>query len=392
LKSIAAELQKLHPDCTFEIINFDTKGDQILNIALPKIGDKGLFTKELEEGLENESIDFVVHSLKDLPCQTMPEKLIISGLPPRQDPTDSLVISARLASTKKCLDDLEPNSVIGTSSLRRISQLKAKYPLLKFETIRGNLQTRFAKLDNEDGKYDAMVLATAGLIRMKYTHRISQILTTDICFYAVSQGALAVECRRNDLEVIRMLNALNDEDTLLQCIAERTFLAKLEGGCSAPVGVNSKITKESLFIEGCALNLDGSQRIYDKFEIKFAGSAEYDMLCPALITPSMSNEDKLIDIEEKPKTSSQIDERIESSKKRFKKEEKDTVTAKLKGNPESTETKFKHFSFIVDLNIDENKLRKAELCGLHLAQKLIDKGADVLIKEVKMQVLKSTTI
>ena len=175
-KSIATQMQKNFPEFTFEIVNFDTKGDRILNISLPKIGDKGLFTKELEDALENGSIDFVVHSLKDMPCQTMPENLILSGVPEREDPSDALVVAKRWQETKKCLDDFEENSVIGTSSLRRISQLKLKFPHLKFETIRGNLQTRFAKLDDElEKKYDAIILATAGLKRMGYADRITQV-------------------------------------------------------------------------------------------------------------------------------------------------------------------------------------------------------------------------
>lgn len=173
-----ARLKTLYPDYTFEIINFDTRGDLILNIALPKIGDKGLFTKELEDGLENGTIDMVVHSLKDMPCQTLPERLIIAGIPEREDPSDALVIAERWRTSKKSLDDLEPGMCIGTSSLRRIAQLKMKYPHLKFETIRGNLQTRFSKLDSTEpdaAKFDAIILATAGLKRMNYGDRITQV-------------------------------------------------------------------------------------------------------------------------------------------------------------------------------------------------------------------------
>ena len=172
---IASELSKLHSEFTFSIVNFDTKGDQILNIALPKICDKGLFTKELEDGLENGSVDLVVHSLKDMPCQTLPEKLIIAGVPSREDPSDSLVMAQRHRATKFTISDLEEGSVIGTSSLRRISQLKQKFPTFKFETIRGNLQTRFAKLDAGENKFDAIILATAGLNRMGYADRITQV-------------------------------------------------------------------------------------------------------------------------------------------------------------------------------------------------------------------------
>jgi hydroxymethylbilane synthase len=169
-------LRKLYPNCTFEIVNFDTKGDKILNVALPKIGDKGLFTKELEDALEGGSIDFVVHSLKDMPCQTLPDSLIIAGVPEREDPSDALVMAKRWQSVKSDLGDLEAGSVIGTSSLRRISQLKQKYPKLKFDTIRGNLQTRFSKLDSEtDMKFDAIILAAAGLKRMNYDNRITKV-------------------------------------------------------------------------------------------------------------------------------------------------------------------------------------------------------------------------
>lgn len=178
---IAAELTKIYPDFTFSIVNFDTKGDLILNIALPKIGDKGLFTKELEDSLENGGVDLVVHSLKDMPCQTLPDKLIIAGVPAREDPTDSLVMAQRHRATKFTIDDLQEGAVIGTSSLRRISQLKQKYPTFKFETIRGNLQTRFAKLDSDDHKYDAIILATAGLNRMGYADRITQVNIIAIC-------------------------------------------------------------------------------------------------------------------------------------------------------------------------------------------------------------------
>lgn len=144
---------------------------------MPKIGDKGLFTKELEDALLNGTIDFVVHSLKDMPCQTLPDGLIIAGVPEREDPSDALVIADRWRETKKCLDDLEPGMCVGTSSLRRIAQLKMKYPLLQFENIRGNLQTRFKKLDQTDAeqKYDAIILATAGLKRMNYADRITQV-------------------------------------------------------------------------------------------------------------------------------------------------------------------------------------------------------------------------
>lgn len=407
---IAARLKSLYPDFTFEIVNFDTRGDMILNVALPKIGDKGLFTKELEDGLENGTIDFVVHSLKDMPCQTLPERLIIAGVPEREDPSDALVIADRWRETKKCLDDLEPGMCVGTSSLRRIAQLKMKYPHLKFETIRGNLQTRFGKLDPVDAeaekKYDAMILATAGLKRMKYDDRITQILEPDVCIHAVSQGALGVECRRDDLTVISMLNRLNDENTLLQCIAERTFLAKLEGGCSAPIAAHSGVTENSIWLEGAVFDLEGTKRIQDRFEIKFDqdNCPVVNMSASCLISnanqensinTTSSSKRKLDDDEDEEKEEKDVETKKEEDDKSKNVKKVKRVEKEVESKPEenkpltSAHPLLKSYSFIVDMNIRECRMIKAELCGLHLAEKLKERGADVLISEIKAQIHKS---
>lgn len=385
-------MKKLYPNFTFEIVNFDTKGDKILNVALPKIGDKGLFTKELEDALENNTIDFVVHSLKDMPCQEMPKNLIICGIPQREDPRDALVMAKRWQNKKFSLDDLDDNSVIGTSSLRRISQLKEKYPNFKFETIRGNLQTRFSKLDDEiEKKFDAIILAAAGLKRLNYDDRITQFLPPEICMHAVSQGALGIECRKNDIELIKMINKLNDEETLLKCIAERTFLAKLEGGCSAPVGVFSKIDQASITLEGVVLDLDGSKRIQDKFEMRF--DSLLDECCPII---SIMKNNLISDLE----THNQTNKNKNEFKRALSKDENEPNPNEMKikrsklesikdqNNEIKIECELKQYSFIVDLNIDENKLIKAELCGLHLAERLKEKGADILINEIKNKVQK----
>jgi hydroxymethylbilane synthase len=171
--SVIESLKRLNPMFTFEIVNFDTIGDKILDKALAKIGDKGLFTKELEDALYNRTIDFVVHSLKDMPCQTLPDNLVIGAIPLREDPHDAVVMSKN-NSHLKSLDELPENSLIGTSSLRRIAQLKSKYPKLIFESIRGNLNTRFKKLD-EDGHFDAIILAVAGLKRLNFEDRITSV-------------------------------------------------------------------------------------------------------------------------------------------------------------------------------------------------------------------------
>lgn len=375
---IAAELKKLYSNYTFEIVNFETKGDKILNIALPKIGDKGLFTKELEDSLENGGVDLVVHSLKDMPCQTLPDKLIISGVPEREDPTDALVMAKRWQGIKTSLADFEDGATIGTSSLRRISQLKEKFPKLKFETIRGNLQTRFSKLDDENNKFDAIILATAGLKRMGYEERITSRLPAELCMHAVSQGALGIECRRNDRLVIEMVNSLNHEETLLRIIAERTFLAKLEGGCSAPVGVTSRVDESLIFLEGCVLDQDGTRRLQDKFEIKFESSLNPSD-CPVL------------SIMKKNSNSLKTNEQDISNGKRklLNEDEANQEINKKKKNESNNVENMPHFSFIMDLKIDNQKMEKAELCGLHLAEKLKELGADVIIRECKAQVLKT---
>jgi hydroxymethylbilane synthase len=383
-------MKKLYPNFTFEIVNFDTKGDKILNVALPKIGDKGLFTKELEDALENNIIDFVVHSLKDMPCQEMPNNLIICGIPQREDPRDALVMAKRWQNIKYCLDDLDDNSVIGTSSLRRISQLKEKYPKFKFETIRGNLQTRFSKLDDEiEKKFDAIILAAAGLKRLNYDDRITQYLPAEICMHAVSQGALGIECRKNDIDLIKMINKLNDEETLLKCVAERTFLAKLEGGCSAPVGVSSKIDQTSIILEGVVLNLDGTKRIQDKFEMRF--DSLLDECCPVI---SIMKNNQISTLESHNNINKTNFKRTLSTDEDEKNSDESQIKrSKLNQHQKNAikiENEFREYSFIVDLNIDENKMIKAELCGLHLAERLKEKGADILINEIKNKIQKES--
>lgn len=344
---IRDELSKLNPGFTFEIVNFDTKGDKILDIALVKIGDKGLFTKELEDALELKKIDFVVHSLKDLPCQVLPDNLSICGIPERANPLDALVIAERHSEVYRSLDDLPNGSIVGTSSLRRIAQLKARYPRLKFENIRGNLNTRFKKMD-EDKLFDAIILAVAGVKRLGFGNRITQELSLTTCMHAVGQGALGVECRSNDAVVVRMLNEINDETTVLRCIAERTFLASLNGGCSAPIGVNTVCEANRLRIEGKVLSLDGSQQIYEQFEVNFDTELEEEKICPLNF-----NNDIVID-------------NLASS------------------NSNSTPA----FTYILDKKVDAKKQVKAEFCGRHLGSMLIAKGADRIIEEAKIQVKK----
>ncbi|XP_054147447.1 porphobilinogen deaminase isoform X2 [Melozone crissalis] len=234
--SVVTMLRELYPDLHFEIVAMSTTGDKILDTALSKIGEKSLFTKELENALERNEVDLVVHSLKDLP----------TSLPP------GFTIGA------VC-------NVIGTSSLRRAAQLKKKFPHLEFRDIRGNLNTRLKKLDEKED-FSAIILAAAGLKRMGWENRIGQLLGPEDCLYAVGQGALAVEVRAKDQEILNMVSALHDADTVLCCIAERAFMKHLEGGCSVPVAVNTLLKDGQLYLTGAVYSLDGSDSLKETMQ------------------------------------------------------------------------------------------------------------------------------
>lgn len=265
-----------------------TVGDRVLNISLPKIGEKSLFTKDLEEALKDGKVDFVVHSLKDLPT-ALPEDMTIGAVLEREDPRDALVLAKHHEG--KCLKTLPAGSIIGsiqnerirlknyspffplflgTSSLRRIAQILRSHPHLKVYDIRGNLNTRLAKLDAVDSKYDGIVLAQAGLVRLGWQKRINQTIEPSDMLYAVGQGALAVECRTSDTNILEMLQKLVCHHTQCRILAERSFLKTLGGGCSAPVAVHSTLVKTDspgtndykLNIVGSVLSLDGKTEIH----------------------------------------------------------------------------------------------------------------------------------
>lgn len=251
---VHGELQKAYPDRTFEIQTMSTQGDKILDVALAKIGDKGLFTKELEVGMLNGDIDFAVHSLKDLPTR-LPEGLMLGCVTERENPADALVLHS--SHLDKQLDTLPEGAVIGTSSLRRLAQLRYHYPHLTFKDVRGNLNTRLAKLDA--GEYDALILAVAGLHRLGMSDRIHQVIPAEISLHAVGQGALGIECRTDDAEILNLLKALEHRPTALRCYAERAFLRELEGGCQVPIGVNTVIEGDTLTLTGLVAALDGKK-------------------------------------------------------------------------------------------------------------------------------------
>ncbi|CAL8350686.1 unnamed protein product [Lota lota] len=268
--SIAEKLKELYPEVTLEIIGMTTTGDKILDTALSKIGEKSLFTKELENALERNEVDLVVHSLKDLPT-TLPPGFTIGAILKRENPHDAVVLHPQNAG--QTLDTLPKNSVIGTSSLRRAAQLKKRFPHLDFKDIRGNLNTRLKKLDDKED-YSAIILAAAGLKRMGWDNRISQILEPEDCMYAVGQGALAVEVRARDTEILDMVSVLHDTDTVLRCIAERAFLRQLEGGCSVPVAVHTELKDSQLYLTGAVYSLDGSDSLKETMQASLSAGAE----------------------------------------------------------------------------------------------------------------------
>lgn len=255
---VQAELQKHFPDNTFEIHKMSTQGDKILDVPLAKIGDKGLFTKELEVGMLNKETDLAVHSLKDLPTN-LPEGLVLGCITERENPADALVLHQN--HKDKQLDTLPPGAVVGTSSLRRLAQLRHHFPYLEFKDIRGNLNTRLAKLDA--GEYDALILAVAGLHRLGMGDRIDQVIPPEISLHAVGQGALGIECRDGDTQILDIIKVLEHEPTKYRCLAERAFLRSLEGGCQVPIGVNTVVDGDQLTLTGMVASLDGQRLIKD---------------------------------------------------------------------------------------------------------------------------------
>jgi hydroxymethylbilane synthase len=255
---VKEQLQKSFPQIVFEVHTMATQGDKILDVALAKIGDKGLFTKELELGMLNQEIDFAVHSLKDLPTN-LPQGLILAAITERENPADALVLNEKYKGQQ--IEDLPAGVVIGTSSLRRLAQLRHRFPHFAFKDVRGNLITRMAKLDA--GEYDALILAVAGLERLGMSDRIHQILPPDISLHAVGQGALGIECRGEDTEVISLLKAIEHQPTRDRCLAERAFLRDLEGGCQVPIGVNTEIKAGQLTLTGIVASVDGQKVVKD---------------------------------------------------------------------------------------------------------------------------------
>lgn len=246
-KWIAARLAERGHETRIEIIK--TTGDKITDVPLAKVGTKGLFTKEIEEALLDGRIDLAIHSLKDLPTE-VPAELSLAAVPEREDPRDAMVGSR--------LSDLPPGAKVGTSSLRRAAQLRVARPDLVIESVRGNLDTRVRKLD--EGQYRAIVLATAGLTRLGWAHRIAEILSPDVMCPAVGQGALAVETRAEG-EARAICAALDHAATRTAVTAERAVLAALGGGCQVPIGAHAVVDGGAVRLAGVVIAPDGSRAV-----------------------------------------------------------------------------------------------------------------------------------
>jgi hydroxymethylbilane synthase len=245
---IQARLQGFGVESRLEIIH--TTGDKITDVALSKVGTKGLFTKEIEEALLAGAIDLAVHSLKDMPTE-LPRGLTLAAIPEREDPRDALV--------GRGLRELAPQAHVGTSSLRRAAQLRAIRPDLKIENIRGNLDTRLRKLDQ--GQYDAIVLASAGLRRLGWENRITELLDPDVMCPAVGQGALAVETRLDGGEAQVIAKRLEHPATRIAVTAERAVLATLGGGCQVPIGAHATVDDAAIQLRAIIVSPDGLQVI-----------------------------------------------------------------------------------------------------------------------------------
>lgn len=243
-----------------EIVKIKTTGDKILDVPLAKVGGKGLFVKEIEEALMEQTVDLAVHSMKDVPGR-LPDPLHLAAIPRREDPRDAVIgrQGFRLA-------DLPSGAKIGTSSLRRQAQLWAFRPDLEIISLRGNLDSRLRKLN--DGLFDAIILAAAGLHRLDWEDRITEYLSAEVSLPAIGQGALAIECRRDDPEVNAMISFLNDPETASTVSAERALLTRLEGGCQVPIAGHATKSGDRITLDGLVASLDGKTILRERRSAK----------------------------------------------------------------------------------------------------------------------------
>ena len=261
-EEVARQLTAHHPDIQIEYIKMTTQGDKILDAPLAKVGGKGLFVKELEQGLLDGVADIAVHSMKDVPME-FPAGLFLPIIMEREDPRDAFV-SNHFAT----LSDLPADARIGTSSLRRQLQIKAVMPHARMLDLRGNVNSRLQKLDK--GEYDAIILATAGLVRLGFTDRIRSRLTPEQSLPAIGQGAVGIECRENDPQILTLLAPLNHAATHTRLKAERAMNHRLNGGCQVPIAGYAELLGDQIWLRGLVGRPDGTQVI--RGEIRGAAS------------------------------------------------------------------------------------------------------------------------
>jgi len=250
---VASRLEEAHEGLKVELVGMKTRGDKILDTPLAKIGGKGLFVKELEQGMLEGRADIAVHSMKDVPME-FPKGLGLSVILEREDPRDAFV-SNDFAS----LEEMPAGSRVGTSSLRRQAQISARFPELEILFLRGNVNTRLAKLDA--GDYDAIILAGAGLIRLEFQDRIRLLLPPEDSLPAVGQGAVGIECRVDDEETHELLSVLSHPDTNTRVMAERAFNHRLHGGCQVPIAGYAELEGDEIWLRGLVGEPDGSEII-----------------------------------------------------------------------------------------------------------------------------------
>ncbi|KAM3968727.1 porphobilinogen deaminase-like protein l(3)02640 [Aphomia sociella] len=381
-------LKKLHPDKEFKIVTMTTLGDRILNVSLPKIGEKALFTKDLEDALRNNTVDFVVHSLKDLPT-TLPDGLAIGAVFEREDPRDALVLREELK--EHTLSTLPADSVIGTSSLRRTAQLRSSYPQLSIVDVRGNLNTRLRKLDAQGSEYSALLLASAGLQRMGWADRISKVLPCSEMLYAVGQGALAVECREDNHDILEMLAPFNHPETYCRILAERSFLKTLGGGCSAPVGVSTRLkpfeAQYKLTITGAVWSLDGTTKISHTLEQTFD---QIKKSTKHKLSPAEENGQKKF----KPEITngSEVINPIEELNRRITNRE-GNLNCEDTRTPEQIQALRKEFQLFCGLTVNNSipldVIEKCDNVGRELANKLMSEGA-IEVMKVSQDIIRSS--
>ncbi len=248
---IKAALEKLWPEIRFELQIIKTTGDKITGVPLAQVGGKGLFVKEIEDALLDGSADLAVHSMKDVPA-ALPEGLVIAAVPEREDPRDALIIRSG-----KTIADLRHGALIGTSSLRRSAQIRAMRPDFEVRDLRGNVETRLRKLD--EGQFDAIILAAAGLNRMGWQDRVTMYMDPVEFIPAIGQGALGIEARSGDHRVLSLLAPLDHPETAVTVSSERSLLKELEGGCQVPIAGYARLTGKTIRLSGLVASLDGRQ-------------------------------------------------------------------------------------------------------------------------------------